>query len=108
MFPDNFDPGEAQQGKGYAVLSYLGFLFIIPILAAKNNRFAMYHANQGLLLFIANMIFGAIGQISYIGFIGNLGLLLCFLLMVYGLINAAQGFVKELPLIGGIVLIKSY
>ena len=32
-----------------AILAYFGILVLIPILAAKDSKFARFHANQGLL-----------------------------------------------------------
>ena len=47
---------DAEQNKVFGILAYLGILCLIPLLAAKDSRFARYHANQGLVLFL-----GAIG-----------------------------------------------
>lgn len=48
-----FDPGDIEQNKVMALLSYLGILVLVPLLAAKELRFARFHANQGLVLLIA-------------------------------------------------------
>ena len=42
--------------KVMAILSYFGILVLIPIFAAKDDAFARYHANQGLVLLIASAI----------------------------------------------------
>jgi hypothetical protein len=37
------DPSDVQRNKGMAVLAYI--IFFIPLLAARDSKFAMYHAN---------------------------------------------------------------
>ena len=53
---------QAQQSKknadenGFlAALSYISFLFIIPLFLKRNNKFVQSHAKQGLVLFIAEI-----------------------------------------------------
>lgn len=114
-----FDPADIASNKAMAILSYFGLLVLIPLLAAKNSRFARFHANQGLILLITEVI-GTIGQrvlgmvLKYIPYIGGmLGGLIGFVisaallaLAVIGIINAAQGKAKELPVIGKFRLLK--
>ena len=107
-----FDPNDISQNKAMAVLSYLAILVLIPILAAPESKFARYHANQGLTLFITEIayvivesVLGLIfGLIPVVGGIlnGILGLVhIVFLVWAaLGIINAANGEAKELPLIG--------
>ena len=42
--------------KLMGVLAYLGILVLIPLLAAKDSKFAQFHAKQGLTLFIGEVI----------------------------------------------------
>ena len=97
--------------KVMAILSYFGILVLIPIFAAKNDAFARYHANQGLVLFLVDIICGIlgsiIGEIPVVGGIITTALgVVIFVLMILGIINAAKGETKPLPLIGGISIIK--
>ena len=89
-----------------ALLAYLGFLFLIPLLAAPNSSFARYHANQGLVLFILEAITSVISFIPFgwiiSGILGIFGLVLT----IIGIVNAANGQAKQLPLIGGITILK--
>lgn len=104
--------------KVFGVLAYLGLLFLVPLLAG-NTQFTRYHANQGLVLFIAEMILGvvaevAIGVLSIIpvigvivgaiigGVIGLVGLIFT----IIGIVHAANGEMAPLPIIGGITLLK--
>ena len=109
---------EINDGKVFAILAYIGILVLIPIFAAKDNKFARYHANQGLILFIGEIIYAIIYQVvaylvlaSFWGLywlVTILGLVgLVFLIFaILGIVNAASGKTKELPVIGGIQILK--
>jgi len=47
--------GEVEEGKVYAIVGYLGILFLIPLLALPKNKFAQYHARQGMVLFFVEL-----------------------------------------------------
>lgn len=101
-----FEASDVNGNKGMAAVAYI--LFFIPMLAAQRSRFAMYHANQGLTLLLvsvlANIVLGIIPVLGWIllPFV-NLGILV---LAIIGIIAAAQGTVRPLPLIGGFTLLK--
>jgi len=101
------DKADAEKNKGMAIVAYI--IFFIPLLAAKDSKFAMYHANQGLILFLTSVIIWVVGGI--IPFLGwfiilPLGELFILILAIMGIINAAKGEMKPLPLIGGFNIIK--
>ncbi len=100
----DFDPNDVKSNKVFAVLAYFGILVLIPILAAKDSPYARYHANQGLTLFILDIIVIILGRI--VGFLGTIGGLIVFILFIIGIVNAAQGRAKELPVIGKFRLLK--
>lgn len=92
---------EIEEGKAWAAIAYLGILFLIPLLAKKDNSFAQYHAKQGLVLFAAYVIVSFFGAIPFIGWVvGAVVYLLLFILFIMGLINALSGKKKPLPVIG--------
>lgn len=86
--------------KLYAVLAYLGILFIIPLLLCKDSEFVRFHTNQGIVLFIAGVICAVV---PIVGWIASIGVLV---LMVFGLINVSNGEMKELPVIGKFRILK--
>ncbi|MFC3771379.1 MULTISPECIES: DUF4870 domain-containing protein [Paenibacillus] len=103
----NGDQSDIDKNKGIAILAYI--IFFIPLLTAKDSKFAMYHANQGLLLLITAVGINIISTvIPFIGWwiIGPLGNLAVFVLLILGIINAANGQRKPLPLIGGFEILK--
>jgi uncharacterized membrane protein len=98
---------DAEDNKVMGILAYI--IFFIPLLAAKDSKFAKYHANQGLLLFLAGLIINTVGTIiPIIGWfiIIPLGNLAVVILAILGIINAAKGEMKQLPIIGNYTLIK--
>ena len=110
-YTSTMDPNDIAQNKAMAVLSYLGILFLIPILSAPNSPYARFHSNQGIILFIAGFIYGVAGGVlSVIPFVGSIFFgafgLLIFVFTILGIFNAASGKAKELPLIGKIRIIK--
>lgn len=101
------DQQDIQANKVMAALAYV--IFFIPLLVARESKFAMYHANQGLVLFLGALVVNFIGTlIPIIGWflIVPLGNLFIFVLAIIGIINAMQGMSKPLPLIGGIQLLN--
>jgi uncharacterized membrane protein len=111
------DAEDAEKNKVFGILAYLPpFLFIVPLVVAKDSPFAKYHANQGLVLCLASIalwvvlsilsvVFSMIG-LGFLALFLNLIGLAVFALVVLGIINAAAGKCVPLPVIGGIKLIK--
>jgi uncharacterized membrane protein len=101
---------DAQDNKIFGVLAYFGILFLVPLFAAKESPFARYHANQGAILFILEIIVYIVAIIlAFVPFGGIIALLLYLaitVLAILGIINAAKGEKKELPLIGKFQIIK--
>lgn len=112
------DKQDIEQNKAMGVLAYLGILVLIPLLAAKESKFARFHTNQGLVLCIAAIIYGVAYSVlsgiilaiswrlyfvvSILGFLGIVFAVLC----VIGIINVINGQMKELPVIGKYRIIK--
>jgi uncharacterized membrane protein len=101
------NPADVEKNKTMAILAYI--LFFLPLLAAKDSPFAMYHANQGLVLFLFSVAVNIVGGIiPVVGWFVVLpvGCIMALVFMVMGIINAANGQMKPLPLIGGINILK--
>ncbi|UJF35877.1 DUF4870 domain-containing protein [Paenibacillus hexagrammi] len=100
------ETSDIQNNKVMAIVAYI--LFFVPLLAARESKFAMYHANQGLTLFIvcvaANFILGIIPIIGWI--LLPIANLIIFVLAILGIVAAAQGQAKPLPIIGSFTLLK--
>ena len=111
---------DAQQNKVMGILAYLSWLVIVPWIAAKESPFARYHTNQGLVLaiveiawWILSAILTAIATAAYsLGFLAVIGVISWILGIVFlvfsilGIVNAAKGEMKPLPIVGGIKILK--
>lgn len=121
--PHDYGQGEysaqdIQQNKILAVFSYIGFLFLIPLLACRNSRFARFHANQGIVLFISEVLFNFclgvlrfVNRLSLIHFSWLISLLNAFtivflVLSIWGIVNVCTGKAVKLPILGEVTLLK--
>ena len=104
------DPNDAQQNKTMAIIAYI--LFFVPLLTgdAKKSPFVKFHTNQGTVLFLACTAAMVVSSILMVVLIGAILLPLCSLavlaLCIIGIINAANGKTKPLPVIGKFTIIK--
>ena len=112
MSQENFtaDPQDVQANKVMAILAYFGLFVLIPLFAAKESPFARFHTNQGLILLIAGFVIWLVSTVlTFVSpFFGIINLL-NFVIIVFaiiGIINAAKGEMKELPLVGKFRIIK--
>ena len=112
-----YAPSDISANKGVSILAYIGILVLIPMLAKKDSPFARFHSNQGLVLFIfeilSNIVCGIVNVVLsaiHIGFIAGIFstlVNLCLLVLgIMGIVYAAQGKAKELPIIGKIKILK--
>jgi uncharacterized membrane protein len=111
-------PEDVDQNRIFGILAYLGIFVLVPIIVAKDSPFAKYHANQGLILFLIEIVLSVLLAIvniivySILPVLHYLTALLEFVylaplvLVILGIINAAQGKCVPLPVIGGIKLLK--
>lgn len=124
---------EIKTGKGMAVLSYI--IALIPFFAGdKKNKYVRFHAVQGMNILIASLIvwviswivtaivsaivIGSAMTLNAAGTVGSLGILtilgavfgiislLIGILDIIGLVYAAQGKMKEVPIFNKLKFIK--
>lgn len=94
-------PSPKEKNTGMAIVAYI--LFFIPLLTeAKKDPFVKYHVKQGLLVFIGWIVVGIIGWILpwQLGIIATLLDICVLVLMIIGIMNAAKGEQRPLPVIG--------
>lgn len=84
-----------------AIISYIGILCLIPILTKEKNEFVKFHAKQGLVLFISEVITWIVFvNILYFSFLGDLFGLLWVVLSIIGITNVLNNKKKEIPFVG--------
>lgn len=104
-FSEDYTKEDIEKNKVLALFSYISFLFIIPLIACPNSKYAKYHINQGIILCITNAICSILVSafIALPAVYAPLEIVINLLLtglMIYGIYNAATGKTKPLPIIG--------
>jgi len=93
----HFDTQDVNDHKVMAALSYLGILCLVPLLALQKSRYAQEHAKQGLVLLIVWIVGGFV---FWIPLLGQVALLIVFVVNIMALIKCLQGTFWEIPYIG--------
>ena len=87
-------------GKVMAGLSYFSVLFLLPYLFRSDDKFATYHAKQGMNLFAAGVIADIAGSLFGLGWLVALAR---FYMIFQGVSNVVKGKKKPLPYIGNLI-----
>ena len=112
---DQYTKAEIDAVRIVGAVAYIPFLFWLPLVTNSGNSFGKYHANQGLLVTIATIVFMIVSKVlGILRLIGGLlswlaGLIFAAVTLLYvviGLVNSMEGKAKELPIVGGINIIK--
>lgn len=109
----DYDREDINKNRAMAILAYIGPLVFIPMFAAKNSKFARFHVNQGFMLFLVwaslsvlSTFFNLIYLPRFLYVLIQLSLwavsIPATVINVIGIVNAARGKAKELPIIGKI------
>jgi len=103
---ENIDFSEempAEDIKMASVMAYIPFLCFVPLLNAGSSKDVRFHARQGVILFIIELVAALflIDQVS--DFFFKVILIFAVALSVAGLIFAAQGKNYKLPIIGDLI-----
>ena len=108
------DPKEVADGKVLAILGYIFGIVAIVMLCIRTNNFVLYHAKQMLMLMIVwivcwiplfALILILVAVAKTVGaclapVIYGLLFISMIALVIMGIINAANGVCKPLPVIG--------
>ena len=84
-------------GKTIAIIAHItwiGWIIALIINYERKDQFAAFYIRQLLGLYLAGLVF------SLIPLLGWMVSLVVFAFWIYSLINAAQGDVKEVPIVG--------
>lgn len=124
VYPPYYNNMPVDNTKPFSVLSYIGILWLVGLLADPSNPKVRFHVNQGIILSIFEVAIGValsiVKSIISIIFIHafsatlvlpQLGLLVngilslsftcvCLAYIIIGILHAAQGREEPLPIIG--------
>jgi uncharacterized membrane protein len=79
-----------------AALSYAFIFCFIPLFANKKSAFVQFHARQGFVLFLLDVI---VGLVVWMPFFGQLFFLILIIASVVGFIRALNGIWWEIPFV---------
>lgn len=103
-FKDKIFHADIDENRVIAAIGYIFILFLVPLLFAKDSRFAQFHAKQGFALFILEvgviMVSVFVGWIPIIGWaISSFLTLLAFVYALVGFVMALRGSWFRLPIV---------
>lgn len=88
---------DVKDEKLMAILSYIGLLFIVPLILKPNDEFVKFHVKQGIILTIGWMIGSVLYPLLGLGFLVHVAVLV---LSIIGIMNVSEGKKKDLPIVG--------
>ena len=92
---------DMQEDRLLAAVGYLGIFCLIPLLLKKDSAFAQHHGRQGLVLLITWIVLWAGNIIPLLGqIVWMLGSIVLIILVLLGMVNALQGKLWEMPVLG--------
>ena len=96
----DYDPVDVENYKIISLFAYLGILFLVPLIAGKDSKYARFHTNQGIILFIFSVILAFLARFPHVGWIFSVAEVMTVIFAILGIINAVTGKARELPFIG--------
>jgi len=87
-------------GRLAAIMAYIPFLCFVPLLSMKNNSEARFHARQGFVLFIIELIAVLFLIPGLSALVFKVVLIACAGMAIAGVYFALQGKNYKLPLVG--------
>jgi uncharacterized membrane protein len=92
----------SEERRMAAVMAYIPFLCFVPLIRMRDDKYAYFHARQGLVLFFLEIIafifsFPHLSQLFWTAIIIG-----CIGAAVAGIIFAIQGKMHRIPVIGDI------
>ncbi len=110
---DSIRPEDVERGRILGAVAYLPGLCLLGLLGAPDNHFIGFHARQGFLLLLLEIVIwiflgiydGTLGRIPFLGPL--VGLIVKFvlwvgilLMTVFGVTKAANGEIARIPYLG--------
>lgn len=108
--------GPSGEDRIFAALSYISILFVIPLILKHDDEYVYFHARQGMVLFLAEVVAWFVlfmlesfmvalaprATLNLVGMLGNLAWLLFVIVSIIGIYFALAGKKWNMPLLGKI------
>ncbi len=91
------DQKDIEENRAIAYLSYIGLLFLVPLLVKPESKFCKFHAKQGLVITLGWVLGGVLLPLFGLGALIHL---VALIFSIMGLVNVSNGEFKKLPLVG--------
>lgn len=116
-----FAPEDIGANRAMGIISYLSWVVLVPIFAAKNSPYARFHANQGLILAILESGLGIVSSIlrsmfnripvvrtifDIAGWLVGLLMIPVAVYCIIAFVGAIRGKAMEIPFINSIKILK--
>lgn len=87
---------DIQENKTIAALSYIWVLCLVPLLGKRDSEFAQFHAKQGLVLFIVEVV---ASLFMWFPVFGPLLMTVLLVIAVIGIVKTLNGEWWEVPFV---------
>ncbi len=88
------------EGKVWAIMAYLGILCLLPLLLKKENKFALFHGKQGLVLFIGEIAIAILNVIPILGqILWFIGVIVFGIFSLVGIVQVLMGKYWKMPIV---------
>ena len=91
---------EIEEGKDAALLAYIPFLCFIPLIKMRDNRYAVAHGRQGLVLLMIEMVAAVLLIPKISATVWEFTLVACLGAAIAGIVHVLQGRWFKIPFIG--------
>lgn len=90
------DSQDVEENKTIAALSYVWILFLVPLLGKRKSKYAQFHAKQGFVLFVIELV---ASLFMWFPIFGQLLMLALLIVAVMGFVKALNGEWWKIPYI---------
>lgn len=92
--------------KATGIVAYITLIGWLIAFFAGDREGAKFHLNQALILLLANIVCTLLGYIPIVKYLTWIIDIFLFVCWIIGLVAACKEEEKEIPLIGGIKILK--
>jgi uncharacterized membrane protein len=88
--------------KILAAIAYVPFppLFLVPLLAGRDDTFVEFHGRQGLVVFLVWFVLWILGLVPIVAIVADIGFVALVVAAVVAVVQTCMGKRWELPLLG--------
>ncbi len=87
------DKKDIEDNKVIAALGYVSIICFVPLFLKKDSKFAQFHAKQGLILFIMELL-------GFLPLIGWVLFVIAVLFAIWGIKSTLEGKYWKMPILG--------